>query len=250
MPQGILTSSKTGNPLIILSTGRNKNNIAELYNSITPIMIIDPDGHMPKWLTWVLAGLAVAELTALTVVSFGLATPFGISVLIGIGMGAGIGAGSAVAQGKSFGDVVLSGISGGLIGGAMGFASVVGIMAGTALLAGASTIAATGIGAGITIGGAFGLATLTAGTAYALSYAIDTGANNREFSWGKFAGNFALGAIFGAGNFGIGSILGYSRMGFGQLSDVWDKIAYQSFKAIFKSAAFGSLSWVLRMMLR
>jgi RHS repeat-associated protein len=219
------------------------------YCGNNPIMYVDPDGHMPKWLTWTLAGVAVVGLAALTVVSFGIAAPLGITVAVGIGIGAGIGAGTAILSGKDFEGVVLAAISGGVIGGAMGFASGLGLMAGASFLGGTTTIATAGIGASISIGGALGIATLTGGTAYALSYSIDTGANDREFSWGKLAVNFALGTVMGASNFGIGFMFGNAGMGYGQLNSIYDKFAFHTSNTIFKSIAFGGLSWAMRQVL-
>lgn len=209
-------------------------------------MYSDPSGCLPKWLTWTLAGVAVVGLAALTVVSFGIAAPLGVSVALGIGIGAGIGAGSAIVSGKDLEGVVLAAISGGVVGGAMGFASGLGLMAGASVLGGAAPIATTGLGASITAGGALGIATLTVGTAYALSYSIDTGANDREFSWGKLAGNFALGSVLGAANFGVGFMLGNAGMGYGQLKSFTDKAAFHTSSTIFKTFALSGLSWVMR----
>jgi len=234
----------------------NGNNLYS-YCDNNPVNMLDADGHMPKWLTWTLAGLAVAGLVALTAVSFGIAAPLGISVLIGIVIGAGIGGAAAAISGANGEGIFLGAISGGLIGGAMCFASALGLMAGAAFLAGTSTIATAsmgigifaGIGAGISIGGALGIASLTGGAAYALAYSINTGANNREFNWGKFAGSFIVGGIFATANFGIGFVLGYAGMGYGQINTSSSKVAFYTCKTIFKSIAFGGLSWVIRQIL-
>lgn len=226
----------------------NGNNLYS-YCDNNPVNMLDADGHMPKWLTWTLAGLAVAGLVALTAVSFGIAAPLGISVLIGIVIGAGIGGAAAAISGANGEGIFLGAISGGLIGGSMAFACGLGLMAGAAYLAGAATIAATGIGAGISIGGALGIASLTGGAAYALAYSINTGANNREFNWGKFAGSFIVGGIFATANFGIGFVLGYAGMGYGQINTSSSKVAFYTCKTIFKSIAFGGLSWVIRQIL-
>ena len=128
--------------------------------------------------------------------------------------------------------------------------SALGLMAGAAYLGGTATIAATDIGAGISIGGALGIAAITSGSAYALSYSIDVGANNMEFSFGKMAGNSALGMGLGAANFGIGFALGFAGMAWPKGLKSSGKVARFLFRTIYKSIAFGGVGWTGRRILR
>ena len=69
------------------------------YCANNPVMAVDPDGTMPKWLKWLIAGVTTVALVvgavALTIVSGGIASPtlafatqFGASILTGAAVGA------------------------------------------------------------------------------------------------------------------------------------------------------------------
>ncbi len=110
-----------------------------------PIMMVDSDGHAPKWLTWLGIGAAilgaVLVIGAITVLTMGvgttiMATSMAGAVLHGAAVGALIGAGVGV-------------VAGGVIGGAVSGWSAEGILIGMGI----------GFGAGALIGAVIGGAT-------------------------------------------------------------------------------------------
>ncbi len=104
------------------------------YCKNNPIMYADPTGHMPEWLKWVLAGVAIVAAIALTVVTMGAATA--ITVGVGIAIGGAYGAVSAKANGQ---DIFTGFLIGAVVGGVTGLVSEMGavIMFAGSFLAGA-----------------------------------------------------------------------------------------------------------------
>lgn len=113
------------------------------YCGNNPIMRIDPTGHMPKWLKWMLVGaLAVAAVAAIAVGT--VMTGGGLLIGAGVGVLAGgaIGGGIAAATGNDIaGGILLGGAIGGIAGAfaGIGLSGAVGGMA-----AGGSSMAFAG----------------------------------------------------------------------------------------------------------
>ena len=86
------------------------------YCANNPVMAVDPEGTMPKWLRWLLGGLIIVAAVTLSIVTAGLAAP--ISTALGSGLlGAVVGGAVAGAVGgaiASFGiSIATQGISNG-----------------------------------------------------------------------------------------------------------------------------------------
>lgn len=122
------------------------------YCNNNPIMYVDPDGNLPQWLGWLLTGVALVALTALTIISFGSAaiiTGTAATMIIGATIGAYVGVGaSIISQGISRGfscidswQVLLDGTIGAISGavGASGISKIGSIIIG-GVLGGAGSI--------------------------------------------------------------------------------------------------------------
>ncbi len=116
------------------------------YCGNNPVMCVDSDGTMPKWLRWLLGGIIVVAAIALTVVTAGLAAP--ISAAVGGGMlGAIVGGAVAGAIGGAITSFAFSVASQGI---SNGFDNINWGQVGLATLGGAITGAVLGgLGGGI-----------------------------------------------------------------------------------------------------
>ena len=105
------------------------------YCHNNPIMYVDPNGHMPKWVQWVVGGLAIAGLVVATVLTCGAAgagaAAVGAAMLVGGLVSAGINVVDQLSDGGEFDwtELAISTLSGtayglvvGLTGGAGGWA--------------------------------------------------------------------------------------------------------------------------------
>ena len=112
------------------------------YCCNNPVMMVDEDGTMPKWLKWLIAGVVtvalVAGAVALTIVSGGIASPtlhvlasLGASILTGAATSATMSLSQSIASGdidlRTFGiDTGIGAISGAIAFGADKMLSIVG----------------------------------------------------------------------------------------------------------------------------
>ena len=97
-----------------------------------PVMCIDPDGHLPRWLQWLLGGIIIIGAIALSFVTAGLATPIATALGGGV-MGVIIGGAVAGAVG---GAIAGFGISIGVQGISNGFDNIDWNQVGKATLSG------------------------------------------------------------------------------------------------------------------
>ena len=115
-------------------------------------MYVDPDGKLPQWLGWLLTGVALVALTALTICTFGSVAPItglAATLIVGATIGAYVGVGaSIISQGMSSGwsninswQVLLDGTMGAISGavGASGISKIGSIIIG-GVLGGAGSI--------------------------------------------------------------------------------------------------------------
>ena len=161
----------------------------------------------------------------------------------------------AYASGARGWDVVLGALGGAVVGGALGFATGLGMMAGTAFLASGGTMASTATvatlgGINISAGAAFLIAAGAVGVASVLDYSISAGIANEDWNPGKAVASFITGSIFGAAAFGVGFALGGAGLGLGKVANFTDLFARESTKLIFNSIALGGVRWITNQVIR
>ena len=203
------------------------------YCGNNPVMRVDANGN--AWWDWLLGGIAVIGMVALSVVSFGIALPLGAMVVSGIVFGALTNIGFGFMTGQSVGEIVSGGLTGGLLGGAMAFAIGLGMLGGAAL-AGVGATSTTLSAAGLSGMGAFVLSSATVSVSYGISYLIEASYTDQKITKANFYASMAKGAFVGASLFGIGGLMGFNGWGLKPKLGLIDTGFYLGIQLLFKTA--------------